>query len=236
MRVPAKGRTAYLRAKAYLESRELAVGEPVDCAEAYMPPHYTPYLLPSVPERLESQFNELFTRLSFSQKFRTYWQMGFRHPPEAGPGDAHIWSWIYVYDDGRVALKRHARIGGIHAFIAKGQFQSDTDLRAYFDPTYDAQGCMVPSPFMREIGLSDYEPGRITAIRRDRPVRASRLLAHISRGKEWAGLRPGRTLLADTAVCVFTPARVAYPRLCSLRYLGGFEYFIESLIPLPDDT
>ena len=84
----------------------------------------------------------------------------------------------------------------------------------------------MPSLFMREVGLRNYEPGAIETVRRDQPVPVADLLAGASSSDDW--LRdPDESLLVDTAVCVFTPNRVANPAACSLLYLGLFEYSTE---------
>jgi hypothetical protein len=98
-------------------------------------------------------------------------------------------------------------------------------MRAYIDQTYTEDGDGVPSAFMREVGLSEYEPGCIEAIPSPsgRPIPLTELLAASSYSDQWLpGLDGSRT--ADAAICVFAPDRVRYAERCSLEYIGAFRY------------
>ncbi|MBS0264197.1 MAG: immunity 22 family protein [Planctomycetes bacterium] len=98
-------------------------------------------------------------------------------------------------------------------------------MRAYIDETFTEDGDGIPSPFMREVGLSDYEPGCIEAIPSDSgsPVPLSELLVGASYSDQW--LRHlDLSRLADAAICVFSPNCVDHPESCSLEYLGAFTF------------
>jgi hypothetical protein len=113
----------------------------------------------------------------------------------------------------------------VHVFISTGRFRSFAEMRAYIDQTYTADGEGVPSPFMAEVGLSNYEPGCIEAMRSSlgKAVPLTELLAGTSYSDQWlAGLDGSR--LADSAICVFGPNGLDRPKDCSLTYLGGFVY------------
>lgn len=113
----------------------------------------------------------------------------------------------------------------VHIFISTGRFRSFQEMRAYIDETYTEDGDGIPSAFMREVGLSEYEPGCIEAISSESgsPVPLSELLAGASYCDQWLP-RLDRSLLADAAICVFAPNRVEHPGCCSLVYLGAFGY------------
>jgi hypothetical protein len=115
----------------------------------------------------------------------------------------------------------------VHVFISTGRFRSFDEMRAYIDETYTEDGDGVPSAFMREVGLSGYEPGCIEAIPSEsgRPIPLADLLAEASYADQWLpGLDGSR--LADAAICVFTPNRLARPEGCSLEYVGAFDYTV----------
>ncbi|HET7231760.1 MAG TPA: immunity 22 family protein [Longimicrobium sp.] len=116
-------------------------------------------------------------------------------------------------------------VDSVHVFISTGRFRSFGELRAYVDETYNEDGDGVPSAFMREAGLSEYEPGCIEAIPSEcgSPVPLSRLLAGASYSGQWLPRLDGARR-ADAAICVFAPNRVEHPGRCSLEYLGAFEY------------
>jgi hypothetical protein len=111
----------------------------------------------------------------------------------------------------------------VHVFITTRRFSSFEEMRSFIDETYTADGDGVPSQFMREVGLSDYEPGCIEAIYRGRAVKLATLLKGASYADQWLPLLPS-DLTADAAICVFAPNRVRHPRRSSLDYVGAFEY------------
>jgi hypothetical protein len=98
----------------------------------------------------------------------------------------------------------------VHVFISIGRFRSFEDMRAFIDKTYTEDGDGVPSPFIREVGLSGYEPGRIEAVHKDAPTPLARLLAAASYADQWLA-KVDSDRIADSAICVFAPNRVARP-------------------------
>ncbi len=85
----------------------------------------------------------------------------------------------------------------------------------------------IPSAFMVEVGLADYEPAAIEVIQSDSgtPAPIAQLVARASYAEQW--IRNLSTeKLADSVICVFAPNRVRYPTRCTLEYLGAFEYVV----------
>ena len=113
----------------------------------------------------------------------------------------------------------------VHVFVSTGRFRSFEEMRVYIDETYTDDGDGIPSVFMREVDLSEYEPGCIEAIpsKSGSPVPLSELLAGMSYADQWLPNLDG-SRQADAAVCVFAPNRVGQPNGCSLEYLGAFGY------------
>jgi hypothetical protein len=113
----------------------------------------------------------------------------------------------------------------VHVFISTCLFRSFDEMRAYIDQTYTEDGDGIPSVFMREVGLSEYEPGCIEAITSESgsPMPLSDLLAGASYSDQWLPLLDG-SRLADAAICVFAPNCAEHPESCSLEYLGAFTY------------
>ena len=111
----------------------------------------------------------------------------------------------------------------VHVFVSSGRFRSFEEMRYFVDKAYTEDGEGIPSPFMREVGLSNYEPGCIEAIHSECPTPLSELLADASYAEQWLPHLPA-TRMADAAVCVFAPNEVRHPRGCSLEYCGPFEY------------
>ena len=95
----------------------------------------------------------------------------------------------------------------------------------FVEQTYTKDGDGVPSKFMREVGLSGYEPGCIERVHRPVPAPLAELLAGASYADQWLSQLPGGRM-ADAAICVFEPNRVARPEGSSLEYVGSFEYRI----------
>jgi hypothetical protein len=111
----------------------------------------------------------------------------------------------------------------VHVFISTGRFRSFKDMRAFIDKTYTEDGDGVPSQFIREVGLSGYEPGCIEAIHEDAPMPLATLLAGASYADQWLpNVDGGR--VADSAICVFAPNRVARQSASSLEYVGAYDY------------
>lgn len=111
----------------------------------------------------------------------------------------------------------------VHVFISKDRFHSFDEMRRFVEETYTEDGDGIPSPFMREIGLSGYEPGCIECMHRPQPVTLAELLAGASYSEQWLP-SVDRPRLADAAICVFVPNKVRHPHGSSLEYIGAFEY------------
>ena len=104
----------------------------------------------------------------------------------------------------------------VHIFVSTGRFHSSAEMRLFIDQSYTEDGEAVVSAFMREVGLSGYEPGCIEAIYRPQVVPLAELLSGASYSDQWLpGL--GGSRLADAAICVFTPNRIRHPERCSLE-------------------
>ena len=115
------------------------------------------------------------------------------------------------------------RLEKVHVFINTGRFRSFEELREFVDETYTEDGDGVPSPFMREVGLTEYEPACIEAIHGEAPTTVAALLAGASYADQWLAKVDG-SRVADSAICVFAPNRVAHPRGSSLEYVGAYAY------------
>lgn len=113
----------------------------------------------------------------------------------------------------------------VYVFISTGRFRSFEEMREFVDKTYTEDGDGVPSPFMREVGLSDYEPGCIEAIHKTKPITVTELLAGASFNDQWLPKLDGERL-ADSAICVFSPNRLRFPTNSSLEFLGEFDYTV----------
>ena len=113
----------------------------------------------------------------------------------------------------------------VHVLFSRKRFRSFAEMRSYIDPTYTEDGDTVPSAFMREVGLSHYEPGCIEAIISEsgQAVPLGELLAGASYADQWLTGLDG-SQLADAAICVFEPNRMKRPQGCSLSYAGAFPY------------
>ena len=112
----------------------------------------------------------------------------------------------------------------VHVFVSTGRFRSFAQMRKFIDQTYTEDGDGVPSDFMREVGLYDYEPGCIEAIHRRRPAKLATLLKDASYADQWLPKIKDAGRTADAAICVYHPNRVRHPRRTSLEYVGGFEF------------
>ena len=111
----------------------------------------------------------------------------------------------------------------VHVFISTGRFHSFGEMRGFIDQTYTEDGVSVPSPFIREVGLSEYEPGCIEAIHEGSPTALADLLAGASYADQWLSKLDGKRV-ADSAICVFAPNRLSHPEDSSVEYIGAFEY------------
>jgi hypothetical protein len=113
----------------------------------------------------------------------------------------------------------------VHVFISTGRFRSIEEMRGYVDEAYTEDGDGIPSTFMLEVDLTDYEPNCIETIvsKSAMPVPLSELMATLSYAEQWLPNLDG-TREADAAICVFAPNCVEQPNRCSLEYLGAFGY------------
>lgn len=116
----------------------------------------------------------------------------------------------------------------VHIFISIGRFKSFEEMRSYIEETYNGDGEGFPSLFMREVGLSQYEPGCIEAIPSvtGQVVSLSVLLRDASWADKWLPQVDG-SRLADAAICVFEPNQLSHPERCSLEYLGGYQFALQ---------
>lgn len=111
----------------------------------------------------------------------------------------------------------------VHVFHSIGRFRSFEELRDFIDETYTEDGDGIPSPFMVEVGQSEYEPMCIEAIHSGHPVPLTELLADASYSDQWL-TQVDVSRQADAAVCVFEPNRLEHPWGSSLDYCGAFPY------------
>ena len=111
----------------------------------------------------------------------------------------------------------------VHVFVSAGRFRTDEELESFVRATYTEDGDAVDSPFAAEVGLEQYEPGCIEAVsaRTSRPIRS--LLERTSYADSWLSGVP-QTPMADAAVCVLPPNRLAHPERSSMQYVGAFEF------------
>jgi Immunity protein 22 len=111
----------------------------------------------------------------------------------------------------------------VFVFVSRDRFPTVDDAYAFVDQAYTEDGTMVPSRFVTEIALTEYEPMCIEVVHSPRALPLPELLQRASFADQWVSqLDP--TLLADTAVCVFSPNAVAHPEASSLKYVGVFSY------------
>ena len=70
-------------------------------------------------------------------------------------------------------------MASVHVLASTGRFRSLGEMREYIDETYTEAGDGVPSALMAEVGLDEYQPGCIEAVRSDsgRPVPLAELLS-----------------------------------------------------------
>jgi len=113
----------------------------------------------------------------------------------------------------------------VHVYISLGRFKSVSEMRVYIDKRYTENGDSIPSLFMIETGLSNYEPDCIETILSSsgKAVTVSELLDGASYYDQWLPQIDGQRI-ADAAICVFSPNVLATPAATSLEYLGKFDY------------
>ena len=111
----------------------------------------------------------------------------------------------------------------VHVFISADRFSTSDELREFLDKTYTDDGDGIPSVFICEVGLSQYESSCIEAVHSDGPVPLRELLNGVSYSDQFLPLIDG-DLLANVAICVFAPNRIHAPERSSLTYLGAYPY------------
>lgn len=111
----------------------------------------------------------------------------------------------------------------VHVFVSTGRFRTFEEMQEFIDQTYTDDGDGVPSPFMLEVGLSEYEPDCIEVIFAGQPTPLAELLAGSSYEDQWLPKLDGKRV-ADSAICVFAPNLLSHPQRSSLEYVGAFDY------------
>ena len=114
-------------------------------------------------------------------------------------------------------------MASVYIFAELGRFKSLSEMRRFIDKTYTEDGDGIDSEFIREVGLSAFEPMCIEAIYSESPKPLKQLLQESSYSDQWL---PSLSILseADSAICVFEPNIVLHPERSSLRYCGVFTY------------
>jgi len=116
----------------------------------------------------------------------------------------------------------------VHVFACSGRFASWEALQAYLAPAYTDDGDAVPSLFFMETGLTQYEPACIESALLAVPAPLAELLDGVSYAGSWLAQASAdadaQGVLADTAVCVFAPNRLAHPQRSTLHYVGSYRY------------
>ena len=114
----------------------------------------------------------------------------------------------------------------VHVFTCSGRFASWEALQAYLAPTYTEDGDELPSPFILETGLTQYEPACVESAMLASPAPLAQLLDGVSYGDSWLAqaCADAQGVLADTSVCVFAPNQLAHPQRSSLHYVGSYAY------------
>ena len=112
----------------------------------------------------------------------------------------------------------------VHVFTCSGRFASWEALQAYLAPTYTEDGDELPSPFILETGLTQYEPACVESAMLASPAPLAQLLDGVSYGDSWLAqaCADAQGVLADTSVCVFAPNQLAHPQRSSLHYVGSY--------------
>lgn len=113
-------------------------------------------------------------------------------------------------------------MGTVHLFISRSRFHSFTEIREFIEERYSEDGDSIPSAFMEEVGLRGYEPACIEAAYSKQVIPISQLLGKMSYATAWLDAVPVG-LVADSAICVFSPNVVVTPESSSLEYVGAFE-------------
>jgi hypothetical protein len=89
----------------------------------------------------------------------------------------------------------------VHVFNIPGRFRSFEEMWEFIDKTYTEDGNGIPSPFMREVGLSEYEPDAIEAIHKGKPTSVAELLAGASYDDQWHAKVDGNASRSRRSAC-----------------------------------
>ena len=111
----------------------------------------------------------------------------------------------------------------VHIYIADEESILEEDVYAYVNATYTEDGEQIDSHFMRDIGLTDHEPGCIELVIDPTPLPLPHLLEGCSYVDQWISQLPVDDC-ARVAVCVYEPNVVADPTNSKYRYVGGYGY------------
>ena len=114
-------------------------------------------------------------------------------------------------------------MGVLHLFVCSGRFNSFEEMRSFIDPTYTEDGDMMPSEFMKEVKLEEFEPTCIEAFWEPQPRPLSELLHKSSCAEQWLS-QVDPSLSDSQAICVFEPNQLREPTGTSLRYCGSYRY------------
>lgn len=111
----------------------------------------------------------------------------------------------------------------VHVFTSNSRFSSFDEMRLFIDMKYDEDGDYIPSEFVSEVQLGNYEPACIEAIHRVSAVALPELLSGASYGEQWIS-KISRNEMFNAAICVFSPNNVRSPKTTSLCYIGEFTF------------
>jgi Immunity protein 22 len=111
----------------------------------------------------------------------------------------------------------------VHIFASHGRFGSLEALQAFVRPAYSEDGGRLDSPFMREVGFTQYEPMCVEVVHSGHAKPLSALLQDASYSQQWLP-RMDKSLDADSAVCVFSPNAMDRPESSSMPWCGAFSY------------
>ncbi len=78
----------------------------------------------------------------------------------------------------------------VYVFHFERAVRSFNELRNFIDKTYDADDNSIDSPFIKEVGLTDYEPACIEAIVGNAIEPLADLLAGASYAEQWLAWIP----------------------------------------------
>ena len=111
----------------------------------------------------------------------------------------------------------------VHVFASRGRFSSERELGEFIDATYTEDGDRIDSLFIKEVGLSSYEPACIEATFSTQERELHKLLEGSSYSELWLDTVPN-TDVYNSVISVFEPNELETPQDTSLTYVGCFEY------------